>query len=257
VNHYVFALLSAVGFDELETFDDGLINIQRDSLLVTRRTDAAARAFLLAAGVRYWPEKIRATAARHYSIYEVENVCPRAVFVQLAPRSDEVPSSTGGPVFKLLLGPPPEVGDAVWRAVETAAKEVGPDAYIAHPRDAGQRLVHLPRLQSLLVAEDYVLGRLQSEPLLRVEIYGYQSSALVNLARTPRVACYEIAVGNATAGLQEIMKKSGVVTFSHADGGGARKTGDAPAEELRGMVRAAGFAVASDGGMPRESTERA
>ena len=67
-------------------------------------------------------------------------------------------------------------------------------------------------LETPLVAEDYILNRLRTEPNLAFQIYGYDSSALINLARTPRIEVFSL-LGKAAeaAELHALMEKSGVV----------------------------------------------
>lgn len=70
-------------------------------------------------------------------------------------------------------------------------------------------------LDTPLVAEDYILNRLKAEPDLSLKIYGYDSSALINLARTPRIEAYCL-LGTASdpSGIRSLMEKSGVVIVS-------------------------------------------
>lgn len=215
-NHYVYILLSAIRFSELVTFDDGLLNVNPSSPLFRKRTRLRARAFLLAAGVTSWPERIRALATRHFSLYDLENVCPRVEKIRLIGDTDRLPALAGKlmPV-RILIGPAPEVGAKVWTRLRDAARQLRFDAYLPHPRERGHMIDRIEYVQTPLVAEDYIVSRLKSEPTLAVQIYGYDSTALVNLARTPRIEVFSLLDDTAeTSGLRSLMQQSGVVMLT-------------------------------------------
>lgn len=190
-NHYVYILLAALHFDELVSYDDGLLNINPDSPLFRAPTRWRARVFLRLAGVGYWPERIRERAARHYSIYDAQNICSRVVRLGLL-EGAAGQGQGGGTVDRILLGPAPEAGAAVFDALRRAALRFSVGRYLPHPRETRPVLDGLECVQTPLVAEDYVLGRLEADPGLRFEIYGYDSAALVNLAAVPRVRAFSL-----------------------------------------------------------------
>jgi beta-galactosamide-alpha-2,3-sialyltransferase len=217
LNHYIYILLSAVQFLELETFDDGLINIQSDSPLALWHTSVTAKCFLLAAGVTYWPERIRSVARRHYSIYDVENLCSRVVRLALIEAGGQSASQTDSRRIRLFLGPAPEAGDKVWNAFVAASRELSPDAYLPHPRELRHELEGVPILDTPMVAEDYIVSRLKADPDIAFEIYGCESSALINLARTPRVTAFSfLDVSASNEASRKLMESSGVVMLAQS-----------------------------------------
>jgi hypothetical protein len=190
-NHYVYILLAAIHFDELVSYDDGLLNINPDSPLFQAPTRWRARMFLRLAGVGYWPERIRERATRHYSIYDARNICGRVSRLGLIEGADGQ-GQGGGAVDRILLGPAPEAAAEVFDALRRAAARFSVRRYLPHPRETRPAFDGLECVQTALVAEDYILGRLEADPALRFEVYGYDSAALVNLAAVPRVRAFSL-----------------------------------------------------------------
>ncbi len=211
-NHYVYMLLSAIRFAELVTFDDGLLNVNPDSPLFRRPTRLRAMIFLLMAGVKYWPERIRTTASSHYSLYDLENICTRVRRIELIGGSDEAPASGGkAALIRILVGSAPEAGTEAWKILRTAAQQLRPDAYLPHPREKRRLIDGIRYLETPLVAEDYIVNELKANPNLAFQIFGYDSTVLINLARTPRIEVFSLLSDTAgSSGLWSLMKKAGV-----------------------------------------------
>jgi N-acetyllactosaminide alpha-2,3-sialyltransferase len=211
-NHYVYMLLSAVHFSELVTFDDGLLNVNPDSPLFRLPTRFRAMIFLLMAGVKYWPERIRARATSHYSLYDLENICTRVRRIQLIGESGRAPALGDEASFmRILVGSAPEAGAEAWRILEAAARQLRLDAYLPHPREKRRLIDGIRYLETPLVAEDYILNELKANPNLAFQIFGYDSTVLINLARTPRIEVFSLLNDAAgTSGLWSLMKKAGV-----------------------------------------------
>jgi beta-galactosamide-alpha-2,3-sialyltransferase len=213
MNNYTYALLSAVDFTELVTFDDGLLNVHPASLFITSRTSLRAQAFLLAAGVTYWPERMLAKASIHYSIYEMENFCSQVTRIKLIDGvglepNNSAPSHTA----KIMFGPGPEIESEAWETIIKAIGQFALHAYLPHPRETIPRVEGIEYLDTHLVAEDYVVDQLRKAPGLSIQIYGYDSSALIHLARTPRVEVFSLLRDTArNSDIRALMEKSGIV----------------------------------------------
>jgi beta-galactosamide-alpha-2,3-sialyltransferase len=211
-NHYVYMLLSAIRFSELVTFDDGLLNVNPDSPLFRIPTRRRAMIFLLLAGVKFWPERIRARASRHYTLYDLENICARVRRIQLIGESGKVPASGGeSALTRVLVGSAPEAGAEAWRILKAAAQQLRPDVYLPHPREKQRLIEGIRYLETPLVAEEYILDELKANPDLAFQVYGYDSTVLINLAHTPRIEVFSLLSDSAgSSGLWSLMKKAGV-----------------------------------------------
>lgn len=213
INHCIYVLLTAVRHSELVTFDDGVSNVNPDSPLYKIHTRIPAIIFYLMAGVTNWPERIRARASNHYSIYDMENICSPVSRIKLIDGTGQMSgSAVKSAPARILFGPAPEVRPEVWEALRNAARRFALDAYLPHPRETRRMIEGIEYLETPLVAEDYILDRLRKDPNLAFQIYGYDSSALINLARTPRIEVFSLLNDTArTSSLRSLMEKSGVV----------------------------------------------
>lgn len=206
---HVFELLSAISFSNLYTFDDGLINIFNDGSLV-RTYDLKAKVFLLLAGVRYWPSKFINETILHYTIYDAKNSFNPTQFVELTTES-HTSSRTKTEIRKIFLGALPEASEEMWRLIKDSISEIKPDGYLAHPREKVKKIKHIEYISTPLVAEDYVLTEMKNNLNLFYEVYGYDSSALFNLAKVHGVKVVSVLPNNPeNAALRTLMEASGI-----------------------------------------------
>lgn len=191
LSHYLYALLSAFRPAQIRSYDDGLLNIQRDSQILTKRTSVLARIFYLLAGISYWPERIVARSSVHYTIYDAPNAYSNTKRIRLYTEG-RGEGGQSGRVVTLLLGPAPEAPVSVWAIIEQAAVDIVPDFYLPHPRDPGDRVSGVPRLDTALIVEDYVMQALCAKPGIRFRVFGFESSALINLSVVAGVSTYTL-----------------------------------------------------------------
>ena len=184
-NDYLFELLSGIKFKHFYTFDDGLVNIYDDGTLI-RNFGLRAKFFLKLAGVKYWPAKIRDKSELHFTIYKAKHTFNPTQFVELTEASSQI-SDARVNVKKIFLGALPEASDEMWRLIKESVNQIKPDGYLAHPREKIKKIDNVNYINTPLVAEDYVLTDLHNSPNVSYEVYGYDSSALFNLAKVQGV----------------------------------------------------------------------
>lgn len=211
INHYLFALLSAIDFDRLITFDDGITNIKINSDL-KRKDKWTAKLFLLLSGITYWREKLISKSSLHYSIYSTPNVFANVKSIKLLnfkSKADLV--STDSESIKVFLGSPPEFSVDVWKLISDSIDNVQPNGYLPHPREIEKRISNVDYIDTALVAEHYVLNLLSENPNMQCELYGYEGSALLNLAGQDRINVFSVMpLSNENSDLINLMKSAGV-----------------------------------------------
>lgn len=215
INQYLYAFLSAIRFVSLITYDDGIANVLPNAPLRDFFNRKSWKLFLLSSGLRFWPERIRSTANMHYSIYNAENFSLRVrriTLVRDAPTCHEGAESCRS--IRILLGTAPESPPVVHDIMQQAASRINPDWYLPHPRNKDRPFPYVPVLDTPLVAEDYVAGAIKDRQDINVQLFGYDSSALLNLANTPRVTAFSFLKDcSIDSRLHDVMKKAGVRFF--------------------------------------------
>jgi len=210
-NHYLYALLSAINFNNLVTYDDGVENIKADSILKIKEK-ISAKIFLLLSGITYWRDKLISESTLHYSIYNGINVYSKTEKIDFM--MTILPSNNHHQlikVIKIFLGPPPEVSKAVADVISNSILAIKPDGYIAHPREIIHRIATLNYINTHLVAEHYIINSLNENPTVSYEVYGYEGSALLNLAGIHRIKVFSVMESEPdNQKMRKMMKSSGI-----------------------------------------------
>lgn len=192
---YLFA--SVIRCQQLITYDDGWLNVQPDSPLARVHTRGTTRLLNALTGIRVLPEKIPELSRQHYSIYRFPNHAQRVEVIDLLPPTPQAQASIHPPGataerLAYLVGPAPEAGPEVYAAIERLIAKVHLDGVFAHPRDTQRQIRGVPYIDTHLIVEDYVFRLLAERPQAVIDVYGYESSVLLNLAHVPRVQSHTI-----------------------------------------------------------------
>lgn len=210
INHYLYALLSALKFSHLVTYDDGVENIKAESVLKTKEK-FSAKIFLLLSGISYWRDKLIDESTLHYSIYNGINVYTKTEKINLLRATLPSKQHQLSKVVKIFLGPPPEVSKAVTDVISSSLLAIKPDGYIAHPREVSHRIAAQTYIHTHLVAEHYILSLLNENPAVSCEVYGYEGSALFNLAGNHRIKVFSVMASEPdNQNIRQMMKSSGI-----------------------------------------------
>lgn len=194
VNDALFVALSTLRFTALETYDDGLLNVLPEPPPAFRHTRLTTRALMLLSGMRYWPERVRQRSARHHTIYDAPNAAARTESLTLreATPADAVGAPDDAPVVSLVIGPAPEADAEVRALLDAAARRHAAVGYLPHPRETRPLLEAVAPIATDLIAEEYVASLAAAQPQRRIDVFGYDSSALANLAQMARVTAYSL-----------------------------------------------------------------
>ena len=192
-----YLFVSVIRCQQLITYDDGWLNVQPDSLLARVHTKGSTRLLNALTGIRVLPEKIPELSRRHYSIYRLPNHAQRVEVIDLLPTTPQAlaahhQSEVVTERLAYLVGPAPEAGTEVYAAIERLIAKVHLDGVFAHPRDTQRQIRGVPYIDTDLIVEDHVFRVLAERPQALIDVYGYESSVLLNLAHVPRVRAYTI-----------------------------------------------------------------
>jgi len=211
-NLYLLVLLPILSKSTLITFDDGIVNIAYNEVhRQANHPGIFARLYTWATGVLCSLDKLIKLSTKHFSIYsDSVNVCKKNVqYVTLS--GDHRLNADSSKVIKIFIGPPPEADSSIWQKVNEKILEISPDEFLPHPRDINQMAKNVAYSSTNLIAEDYVINVLEDNPDARIEIYGLQSSALLHLAKLPKVEVFSFIDNNPkNAYLIKLMSQYGI-----------------------------------------------
>jgi len=196
LSHYAYAVPSAYAGSTISTYDDGVLNIQPNSQIISCKLSIGTRLFLAISGIRHWPSRLIRQSDIHYTLYSSNNAYGEARQVKLfSCKHNSINLSNNNArlgIVRILLGPPPEADIQVLNLFKNTSLHVQFDGVLAHPRFADYDCEGLPLIKTNLIAEDYVLQILLAGRYEMVEVYGYESSALLNLAGLSGIRCLSL-----------------------------------------------------------------
>lgn len=180
------------GKPEVYTFDDGLVDLLPSTYRLSRtgtRRGIFNRLFLVPSGLQ-----IRDWVVAHYSYLSGENTnhkCLRpvslfsefgAVGAEGKERYEELVCFLGQPAYEFC----PNANQRGKEVTEAVVKDLGCSLYLPHPRES-YHIDGVSYIDTLLIAEDYLLQDLEKHPNRCYTIYSYFSTTLMNLKDHPRI----------------------------------------------------------------------
>lgn len=193
-------LLSAIEFKQLNTFDDGTVNIVKHSHFLNDDPDTLVRKFInKVLGNKYSTATLRSLSAQHYTIYpDFPNIMPNTVAVNLMDNSIAVSESSES--VNILLGQP--VYNDNSQNIELAQKAIRQfniHYYLPHPREKYQ-VEQVKYIDTPLILEDYIAQEFSDRKCC---VYTYCSSAILNIMnKSPNVEVVALRVESDDLGVQ-------------------------------------------------------
>lgn len=195
VSSFVLLALSTAKKPEIITFDDGTANISPNSLYASKYGITLKKAAALALfGNRYHLHKIRNESLRHYTLYPnipnniSDNPTPITVIDALRePTTEYSCSLILGTVFGAAF-PARNTSEILSRLGDFASRLDGDVFYLPHPRSKDHHVDGPKTIDTHKVAEE-VIGDL-CDKYRRVHLYGFCSSAQMNLGYSERIRNY-------------------------------------------------------------------
>lgn len=189
-------LMSGMRSAEVYTYDDGAINLSPKAFEMMNDQDDGGFIHALRRVVSIpTVSELRAMSRRHYTIFTQPNVMPNTRLIPLF-ESPQLAAEEGQGTRRqaILLGQRAYTHDETARDIalaEEVVRRYGITHYLPHPKE-DYRIEGVEYIRTPLIAEDYLLGLLQDEPGLQIELYSYCSTALLNLSSVPRIKVHAI-----------------------------------------------------------------
>lgn len=220
IDDFLWGILTGLNPTRVYTYDDGLLNIQGDSIHWNKRSSWLRRAFLRVCGVRFNSDNLPLLSAQHFTIYQSKNWFERTRYIPLlgtnvntiegtAPARVD---SSADEVIQFFVGPAPEQMRTQYPVVDAFLSNNPGCAFIPHPRDQLSQFPGATRITTELIVEEYVMDLLASHPQRHVQLFGTESSSLVNLAKVGGVTATTVLPGTPeNLATIELMVNNGVV----------------------------------------------
>lgn len=193
-------LLSAIEFKQLNTFDDGTVNIVKHSHFLNDDPDTLVRKFInKVLGNKYSTATLRSLSAQHYTIYpDFPNIMPNTVAVNLMDNSIAVSESSES--VNILLGQPVYNDNSQnIELAKKAIKQFNIHYYLPHPREKYQ-VEQVKYIDTPLILEDYIAQEFSDRKCC---VYTYCSSAILNIMnKSPNVEVVALRVESDDLGVQ-------------------------------------------------------
>ncbi|WHP48078.1 glycosyltransferase family 52 [Mannheimia bovis] len=189
-------LLSAIKFNELNTFDDGAANVVPSSIFYKEENIGLNRKLInMFLGNKYSLEKLKNLSKTHYTIYQgFPNIIKNTVYVDLINKNElsrsELETSK---VFNILLGQPifEREDEKNIALAEKVIKAFDVDLYLPHPREK-YKISNVEYIDTNLILEDYLFQEFSHK---KCRVYTYFSSAVINiLNKSPNIEVVALRV---------------------------------------------------------------
>lgn len=220
IDDFLWATLTGLNPKRVYTYDDGLLNIQGDSIHWNKSNSWLRRAFLKACGVHFNSDNLPTLSVQHFTIYPGKNWFERTLYIPLLGTSKDghvdvhsAPSSDHSiDAITLFVGPAPEQMRTQHSVVRAFLDEHPGCGFIPHPRDKLSNFPGCERINTELIVEEYVMDLLASHPQRHIQLFGTESSSLVNLAKVGGVTATTVLPGTPeNLATIELMVNNGVV----------------------------------------------
>lgn len=186
---YIHLIASKLNFKEINTFDDGVGNIIKTSAFYSIENETFFKRLIWKIiGVSLNKQLIKEKTKVHYTIYKnIPNIIENLVTVSLFPANSNLSLSrkeNREKVVTFYLGQPLTDIDSNFNMIflESKLSKIKIDYYFPHPREIIFPKGDFQVVESLLVFEDYIINFLKDNPHVRVEVYSFISTALLNIA---------------------------------------------------------------------------
>ncbi|MDP8143288.1 glycosyltransferase family 52 [Pasteurella atlantica] len=195
----LLGLLSTLRFKEINTFDDGLANIDNTSFLFTKREHGFLKRIILSILVGgFYKENIKEFSKIHYTIYkDLPNIIINTSFISLLPENTVWKKNNGetSNIVKIFLGQPifenSNISDKNIikkniNLIKLALKYCKADYFFPHPRE-NYKVDGIKNINTSLIFEDYIIKLIKNNPRNKYIIYTFFSGAVLNVINLPNI----------------------------------------------------------------------
>lgn len=176
---YIQFILSVIGFNHLNTFDDGTANIVSSSFFYTPESKTIIRSLVnTLLGNQYSVEKIKVISEIHYTIYKgLPNINCNTEFIRLFDHNHQDVDLDD--CVNILLGQPIYLDEQEnIKLAERVVRNFNIHYYLPHPRET-YLVKNVEYIDTPLIFEDYLAQEYSNRSCC---IYTYFSSAVLNIS---------------------------------------------------------------------------
>lgn len=185
-------LLSAITFEQFNTFDDGTVNIVKNSPFLKDDQKTFIRQVInLLLGNKYHSQKLRRLSHMHYTIYpNFPNIIQNTINIPLM-EDNQTEINEQIPINILLGQPVYQDNHLNITLAQRVIKQFNIDYYLPHPREK-YHLENVEYIDTPLIFEDYMLQYFSNR---KCRVYTYFSSAILNiLNKNPNIEVIALRV---------------------------------------------------------------
>ncbi|WP_166169765.1 glycosyltransferase family 52 [Acinetobacter sp. SA01] len=192
---YFHMVLSKIKKGKIYTFDDGLVNIiKNSSYYIESEFSFKDKILRKLFGILYTKEIVRGESIKHYTIYDgVSNIIENKEYIKLI-ELNEINENTN--TITIFVGQP--IADPLYSKIPEIIKKLNVDYYFPHPRES-EKFSGIDYINTVKIFEHYIIDFIL-EHKCKVKIYGFFSTVLINLKGIKNIEI--ISVFNS-----ELMKK--------------------------------------------------
>lgn len=183
-------IISKNDLAHIYTFDDGIANIISNDIYYSNNTPIIWKKIIWRfIGLKYYIKDIREKSLLHYTIYEdIPNITEKTHLIRLYENYESKPVITNKTVSIYIGQPLEEISDIfTTEHILKSLQKLNIDFYYPHPRENIIPQGNFEIIESELIFEDYIIRYLQNNPEVKVSVYSFISSAVLNLSSLDRV----------------------------------------------------------------------
>lgn len=183
-------IISKNDLANIYTFDDGIANIISNDVYYSNDTPTNWKKVIWRfIGIKYYIKDIRDKSLLHYTIYEgLPNITEKTHLIKLYENYESKPVITNKTVSIYIGQPLEEISDIFnTEYISKSLQKLNIDFYYPHPRENIIPQGNFEIIESELIFEDYIIRYLQNNPEVKVSVYSFISSAVLNLYSLDRV----------------------------------------------------------------------
>lgn len=171
------------------TFDDGTANIIKNSnYYLNKEITFWKKLIWRFVGVKFYMNDLKKLSKKHYSIYkDIPNIINNVEYLNILNIHGD--KKMGRQKIRIYLGQPlGEVSNLYTNDyINQIIERININYYFPHPREIIDDNVNYIIVKTHLIFEDYFIELLNSNEDLQIEVYSFISTALLNVAKLPRV----------------------------------------------------------------------
>lgn len=195
-NRYVQLIVSLLNIEKINTFDDGLANLNYEgSYYKIEKLNFIKKILWRMVGVRFLTQNIREKSRRHYTLYKGrDNIATPLFDFELIKNIVDNRENAQSEINVFLGQPLYEVNSLADNYfINDILKKIKIDIYFPHPREKYLINSSIDVRCSELIFEDYILNIYKENiDLKKINIFTFFSTAALNLDNLDFISCYVI-----------------------------------------------------------------